>query len=33
MHFPSYGVVLDDPGVDPTKVVRNPLPAQRGGGN
>jgi hypothetical protein len=33
MHFPSYGVVLDDPGIDPTKVVRNPPPAQRGGGN
>jgi hypothetical protein len=33
MHFPSYGVVLDDPGIDPTKVVRNPLAAERGGGH
>jgi hypothetical protein len=30
MHFPSYGLVLDDLGVDPRKVVRSP---QRGAGN
>jgi hypothetical protein len=33
MHFPSYGLVLDDPGIDPQKVIRNPLVPQRGGGN
>jgi hypothetical protein len=33
MHFPSYGLVLDDISIDPTKVVRNPLAPQRGGGN
>ena len=21
MHFPSYGLVLDDPGIDPKKVI------------
>jgi hypothetical protein len=29
MHFPSYGLVLDDPSVDPKKVIRNPLGPQR----
>lgn len=33
MHFPSYGIVLDDPSIDPKKVIRNPLAPQRGGGN
>jgi len=33
MHFPSYGLVLDDPGIDPKKVVRTPLVPQRGAGN
>src|SRR4029077_141314 len=33
MHFPSYGLVLDDISIDPTKVVRNPLAPPRGGGN
>jgi hypothetical protein len=25
MHFPSYGLVLDDPSIDPRGVVKNPL--------
>jgi hypothetical protein len=29
MHFPSYGIVLDDPSIDPKKVIRNPLGPQR----
>ena len=33
MHFPSYGIVLDDPSIDPKKVIRNPLVPQRGGRN
>jgi hypothetical protein len=33
MHFPSYGLVLDDPSIDPKKVIRNPLGPQSGGGN
>ena len=33
MHFPSYGLVLDDPSIDPKKVVRTPLVPQRGAGN
>jgi hypothetical protein len=33
MHFPSYGLVLDDPNIDPKRVVRNPTPPQRGAGN
>jgi hypothetical protein len=33
MHFPSYGIVLDDPSIDPKKVIRNPLGPQRGGVN
>jgi len=33
MHFPSYGLVLDDISIDPRKVVRNPLVPQRGAGN
>jgi hypothetical protein len=33
MHFPSYGLVLDDPTIDPKRVVRNPTPPQRGAGN
>jgi hypothetical protein len=24
MHFPSYGLVLDNPNIDPRKVIRNP---------
>ena len=31
MHFPSYGLVLDDPTVDVKRVVKNPLVPQRGG--
>ena len=27
MHFPSYGLVLDNPNIDPRKVIRNPLGA------
>jgi hypothetical protein len=30
MHFPSYGLVLDDISTDPKKVIRNPAPGQRG---
>jgi hypothetical protein len=30
MHFPSYGLVLDDIGTDPKKVIRNAAPGQRG---
>ena len=33
MHFPSYGVVLDDPTVDPKKVLKTPAGPQRGAGN
>jgi hypothetical protein len=33
MHFPSYGLVLDDPSIDPRKVIRNPLVPERGGRN
>jgi len=34
MHFPSYGLVLDDPTIDVRQVIKNPLVAQRGrGGN
>jgi hypothetical protein len=33
MHFPSYGLVLDDPNIDPRRVIRNPPVPQRGGGN
>ena len=33
MHFPSYGLVLDDISIDPKKVVRNPPVPQRGGAN
>jgi hypothetical protein len=33
MHFPSYGLVLDDPNIDVKSVVRNPPLPQRGGGN
>jgi hypothetical protein len=33
MHFPSYGLVLDDPNIDPKRVVRSPTPPQRGAGN
>jgi hypothetical protein len=33
MHFPSYGLVLDDTSIDPTKVVRSPLAPQRAGGH
>ena len=25
MHFPSYGLVLDNPNIDPRRVIRNPL--------
>jgi hypothetical protein len=25
MHFPSYGLVLDNPNTDPRKVIRSPL--------
>jgi len=31
MHFPSYGLVLADPAMDPRKVIRSPFPAQRPG--
>jgi hypothetical protein len=31
MHFPSYGLVLDDPSVDPRSVVGAPLGGQRRG--
>jgi hypothetical protein len=31
MHFPSYGLVLDDPSIDPRRVVRNPPAPQRAG--
>jgi hypothetical protein len=33
MHFPSYGLVLDDPNIDPRRIIRNPPVPQRGGGN
>lgn len=33
MHFPSYGLVLDDPNIDPKTVVRSPTPPQRDAGN
>jgi hypothetical protein len=33
MHFPSYGLVLDDPTIDPKRVVRGPTAPQRGAGN
>jgi hypothetical protein len=29
MHFPSYGLVLDDPSIDPRRVVRSPGAPQR----
>ena len=28
MHFPSYGLVLDDPSIDPRRVIRSPLQAR-----
>ena len=33
MHLPSYGLVLDDIGIDARKVVRNPPVPQRGASN
>jgi hypothetical protein len=33
MHFPSYGLVLDDPTIDPRRVVTSPQAPRAGGGN
>jgi hypothetical protein len=33
MHFPSYGLVLDDPNIDPRKVVRSAPAPPRSAGN